>query len=789
MPPPGARPGFLALRRDPAQRAPWPLLGRARHPVTPPSRDTLARVSLASANEFVLRPHAIPYALLAAAVLVIAIVVMLRRGDLSIRAGFMGVSILGFTWGLGQAVTQCSTSEPLAELFTRILIGSEPFVGVALLLLVLALCGILTQLRRLLYAFGALAVIVCVLTWTTDLVISGVWVSAWSNWLPLAGPLQPLHLAVKAAPVLVGGFLVHRVRHEHRHQPYRRYLMIVTVAMLVAFTDTLVYYRVGVYQFSVVALLGAVGYTLWILFRTDLLYARGRGVDGGAVWELALVALLVPLIALAAWVASHYGQDGSPWLAILLIVPLYGAMQSIVLIVRSYVVRDDGPVLDDEAEQALEEFGELVKEPRSEAVVGDLLAELLGQHAHLGDPALYVVKERGGWRLAVADSPHTVSVPSAVERWLREQRRLVLRRELLIRRLGKLREALLELFDLLQADLLVPLVERGRLVGVVAARLPADSRELDAREQHLLCRSVRAAARALIYVDLFRDAMERLEMAREFEVAATSRVTREPGEQRQLYELCEIIGYYHATRQVGGHFWTSYELDDGRVLVVTGDVTDHGMPTALVAGTVSGACETVLRVRGADIDLVELMALLDRAVRSVGGERRYDMGCFAAVFAHDRVTYASAGHPPPWVCRRPAAGGREDDLHVLKTSGPRLGSASTGVTAEIMHVAAAELAWNDIVVICSESLVSLPGADREGYGERRLPRLLRRQARAAGSRLCRLIMDDLMTHAGDEPLSDDMSMVVIRLGGGSSRRRARTTGVRHANATDQFDTG
>jgi serine phosphatase RsbU (regulator of sigma subunit) len=746
-------------------------------------------VSLASANEFVLRPHAIPFALLAAGVLVMAIVVMLRRGDLPIRAGFIGVGVLGFTWAMGSAVTQCSTSEPLAELFTRIVAGAFSFIGPALLLLFLALCGILTQLRRLLYGFGALAVIVCVVTWTTDLVVAGVWKSAWGTWLPVGGPLQPLHFVILALPVVVGVFLVHRVRHEHRTQPYRRYLTVVTVAMLVGLVDVMVNYRVGVYLFSVVPALVAVGYTLWALFHTDLLYARGRGVDGGAVWELILVALLVPLVALAAWVASRYGADGSPWLAILLLVPLYGAMQAIVLIVRSYVVRDENPVLDSDAEQELEEFGELVKEPRNEAVVGELLAELLDQHGHLSDTALYVVKEQGGWRQAITGEPRLVAAPAAVERWLREQRRLVQRRELLIRRLGKLREALLEIFDRLAADVLIPLVERGRLVGVIAGKLPPDTRELHARELHLLRRAGRTAARALIYVDLFRDAMERLEMAREFEVAATSRVTREPGEQRQLYELCEVIGYHHATRQVSGHFWTSYELDDGRVLVVMGDVADHGMPTALVAATVSGACETVLRVRGTDVDLVELMALLDRAVRSVGGERRYDMGCFAAVFAGNRVTYASAGHPAPWVCRRPENGGREDDLRALETSGPRLGSASTGVTAEIMRVASAELQWNDIVVICSESLVAMPGGDGEGYGERRLPRLLRRQARAAGGRLCRVVMDDLATHAGDEPLSEDASMVVVRMGGGSSRRRARTTGVRPSSSDDPADSG
>lgn len=739
------------------------------------SRDTLARVSPASDTAFVFSPLAIPFLCLAAGLLAMVVVVTLRRGDLGIRAGFISAGLLACTYAAGVAVALCSTSPALAELLARVYAGAALLTSPAVLLLFLALCGVLTQLRRLLYGFGVLAVLVCATTWTTDLVFAGVWRTAWGVWLPYGGPWLPLYFVALASPVAVGLILAHRIRHEHRDQPYRRYLAVTALVMATALTDVILYYRSGVYPFSVAAMLVVVGLTLWSLLRSDLLHARGRGIDGGALWELALIALFLPMVALAAWVASRYGDARSPWLAILLIVPLYGGMQAIVLIVRSYVTGDGSPVLDSEAEQALEEFGELVKEPRGEAAVGELLSELLGQHGQLVDVVLYIPRDgKGPWTPAVAEGePRSVAIPTAVERWLREQRRLVLRRELLVRRLGKLRESLLEVLSGLGADALVPLVERGKLVGLIAGKLPGHVRELDAGELQVLRRAARTAARALIYVSLFRDAMERIEMARELEVAATSRVTREPGEQRQLYDLCEIIGYYHATRQVGGDFWSSYELDDGRVLVVMGDTADHGIPTALVSATVTGACETVLRVRGAGVDLRELMMLLDRAVRSAGGEHGYEMGCFAAVFEDARVCFASAGHPAPWVCRRPAHGGREDELLRLEAPGHRLGSAA-GVSAEAIAVASFELAWNDIVVICSDSLVRVPGPEGEPYGERRLPRLLRRQARASGGRLCRVVMDDLLAHGGEE-LARDFSLVAVRMGAGRSRRRARTT--------------
>jgi sigma-B regulation protein RsbU (phosphoserine phosphatase) len=722
-------------------------------------------------DEFVFRALSIPFLCLSAGLLALVVAVMLRRGDLVMRAGFISTGLVGIMWSLGIAATMCASHPEIAQLFARLYVGVVAFAGPSLLLLFLALSGIVAQFRFLLYAFTSLALLACLTTVATDWVIAGVWQTAWGIWYPRFGRLGLAHFALLALPMLVGLIAMYRVRNEHQIQRYRRYAGVVMVLIVATLSDLLLYHGVGVYPLSVVPGLVGVAFTLWSLFRGDLLHARGRGIDWGAVWEIGLIALLVPMIAVGAWVASRLPGPGASVVAILLLAPLYGAMQAVILIVRSYAASDGKPVLDNASEQALEEFGEMVKEPGSEADVGELLAELLGEHSRLGAVALHVVASPGTWKPATPDMPGPIEVAGAVETWLHEQRRPVLRRELGIRRLGKTREALLTVFERLGADVLIPMVERGRLVAVVAGTLPPGTRGLDLGDLALLRRATRAAARALIYLSLFREAMKRIEMAREVEVAATSSVTREPGEQRRLYDLCEIIVYHHAVRQVGGDWWSSHELEDGRVLVVMGEVSGHGVPTALVSATVAGACETALRMRGARIDLAELMELLDDAVRSVSGEHRYDMACFAALLDEHEVAYASAGHRAPWVCRRPMTGGREDELLALEASGARLGGPERAPIAAERFA----LAWNDIILICSESLWQASSLEGERYGERRLPRLLRRQGRAAGGRLCRVIIDDLLIHCGDRPVSEDLSMVAVRVGTGRSRRRARSS--------------
>lgn len=718
------------------------------------------------ADAFVFRALSVPFVLLSAGLLMLVVVVMLVRGDLTIRTAFASAALMTLPWAAGSGLT-ISLSEPaLVELFARIYAGSLVLLGPALMFLALGLSGLLARRRVLIYVSTALAVPSCLVTWTTDLVIDGLWQTPWGIWHPRAGILLPVHQAILFASVTLGLVLAWRALRDHRHRTYRRYFVVLWIPLAFGLSDALLYYEIGVYPFAVVPLLGAVVFTLWSLLHRDLLHARGRGVDWSAVWELALFVFMIPLVAIAAWAASGHGLGGGPLLAILLLVPLYGTVQAITLLVRSYLGRDAGPALDGAAEEALEAFGDLVKEPESAADVGELLADLLGRHSRMTDVALYMVDTPGTWKRVVPGTPVSIEVSTQIESWLHGQRRPVSARDLALRRLGKLREPLVALLDALGAVVLVPLSERGALVGVVAAALPADARGLDHGESQLVRDAARLAARALVYITLFRDAMERIELAKELETAMAAPVAREPGEQRYSYDVCEIIGCHQVARQVGGGWWTSDELEDGRVLVVTADVTGHGVPAALVSATVAGARETVLRMRDAHLDVVELLELLDQAVRTVDIEQRYGMRCFAALFDEHEVRFASAGYPAPWLCRRAGDGRRRDELHPLAASGTPLGASEPRFEA-----ARVALVPNDIVVIYSPGLLDAASPEGERYGAQQFQRFLERRARAAGERLCRAILDDAVAHRGGQALADDITLVTVELGGARARRR------------------
>src|SRR5439155_1405179 len=110
-----------------------------------------------------------------------------------------------------------------------------------------------------------------------------------------------------------------------------------------------------------------------------------------------------------------------------------------------------------------------------------------------------------------------------------------------------------------------------------------------------------------------------------------------------------------------GDFWGVYPLDErGRMLVAIGDVTGHGVASATVTAAAAAACDVIVRRMRDKLDLAELVAALDIAVRRVGrGELQ--MTCFASILDPEArtISYVSCGQTTPYVCR---AGAGEVEL-------------------------------------------------------------------------------------------------------------------------------
>ena len=147
----------------------------------------------------------------------------------------------------------------------------------------------------------------------------------------------------------------------------------------------------------------------------------------------------------------------------------------------------------------------------------------------------------------------------------------------------------------------VPLVSQGELIGLLNLGPRLSQQEYSADDRKLLNDLATQTAPAVQVAQLVRQqqqqAQERERIEQELRVARLIQQTLLP---KTLPDLpgYELAAYYQPAREVGGDFYDFLELEDGRLGLVVGDVTDKGVPAALVMATT----RTLLRASAQRLD-------------------------------------------------------------------------------------------------------------------------------------------------------------------------------------------
>ncbi|MCG8422183.1 MAG: SpoIIE family protein phosphatase [Proteobacteria bacterium] len=707
----------------------------------------------------------IPFWLLTLGLSGLVLIALLARGDTVLRVALMVTAATGLPWASGMAVVLSIDEAARAAAIGKLAVGSLTLVGPALLFLLLTITAGLEQHRKLVVGSAVLGAISCIITWRTDWVVADAWRSVlwedhvWEDQICLlkSGWLAEVHYGFLLVTLLVG-LLVSRAAMRANRPGVRADWIAVVIGLVgvVAIEGALLGREIGLYPFSVVPALIAVTIAFVAVGKYNLI--KSRGFDRASFYELAMLIGMVPIVLAIAIAASMAPGNGSgAGIAVILTVPLFVVVQASMTLIRDYLARQKR-ALSTDVDQRVAQYSDRVAQVRDEVLLAEELREAIEETTKLSHASLLVGINAGGLRHA-ADKDSGVLSPltRVLYNWLAARPYPLVHSDLATHRLGQARAEVEVLFNAASADVLVPLVDREKLVGVIAARL-AVGRSIEDTEIEVLGEVARSTARALTYVGLIREAEARMELAKEVEVAAAVQHARSTGEVRQRFGTCGLIAHYRPAAQFGGDWWMAHELPDGRVVVVIGDVTGRGTPAALVSSTIAGACQTAQAMLGVSCEVLSLLELLNDSVLTVG-EGEYPMSCFAAVIDLDAnlVSFANAGHPFPYRCRQ-VPGRDRAELHALISRGTRLGTRKPVLRAST--ISAKE---GDILVFYSDALVEAQNPEGRRYGDRRLQNVLQRFVHAAGDRACEVIIEDVLAYCGNQPLGDDLTLVVVRL--------------------------
>jgi serine phosphatase RsbU (regulator of sigma subunit)/anti-sigma regulatory factor (Ser/Thr protein kinase) len=298
--------------------------------------------------------------------------------------------------------------------------------------------------------------------------------------------------------------------------------------------------------------------------------------------------------------------------------------------------------------------------------------------------------------------------------------------------------------------LAVPLVSQGELIGVLNLGPRRSEQDYSTDDRKLLDALAAQAAPALRVGQLVRqqeaEARTRQRFEQELEVA---RLIQQNFLPKQLPDLpgWEVAALYRPAREVGGDFYDVIPLRDGQVGFVVGDVTDKGVPAALVMA----ATRSVLRASAQR--LVDPGAVLERVNDHLCPDMPEKMfvTCLYGVLepSSGRFRFANAGHDLPYV---KTVDGSEE----LRARGMPLGLMPGMAYEERATV----LARGESLLLHSDGIVEAHDPAGQMFG---FPRLKEAVAHhPGGAALIDRVLEDLSAHTGpDAEQEDDITMVTL----------------------------
>jgi PAS domain S-box-containing protein len=200
--------------------------------------------------------------------------------------------------------------------------------------------------------------------------------------------------------------------------------------------------------------------------------------------------------------------------------------------------------------------------------------------------------------------------------------------------------------------------------------------------------------------------------------------------------------------KVGGDFYDFIELDDHRLAVVVGDVCGKG----LAAATYIAMIKYMLRAYLAEShDPGDCLTRLNSAVHNqVPIEKFVTVGLSVIDTGEMIITHASAGHPPPLVCRR-------ESSHALDIQR----AVPLGVLSENRYVSSrSTIAGACSISLYTDGLLDARAEGAEPFGEERLLRALSENCCIPPQQVAKKLIDAAVEYSGDN-LRDDIALVVV----------------------------
>ncbi len=252
---------------------------------------------------------------------------------------------------------------------------------------------------------------------------------------------------------------------------------------------------------------------------------------------------------------------------------------------------------------------------------------------------------------------------------------------------------------------------------------------------------------------LLKESIEKERLEKELDVAREMQRKLIPAELPKLPQL-DISAVFIPAFEVGGDYYDFFEMSNGRLGFVVGDVSGKGISAAFIMAELRGVFESLSRLI---TDPREILVNANDILR-----KSLENSSFVTVAlgiydpANSRVNLVRAGHTPILYYNG-------EGISDLRPGGIGLGLNYTNIFSNSLEASELTVKENDILVVFTDGITEAKNSRLEDFGMERLKNIISEYKDSSADEITHRIINEVTLHSEANSQHDDITLVIIKM--------------------------
>lgn len=254
-------------------------------------------------------------------------------------------------------------------------------------------------------------------------------------------------------------------------------------------------------------------------------------------------------------------------------------------------------------------------------------------------------------------------------------------------------------------------------------------------------------------IDYTKEMQEKVRMEMELKTASGVQSTIIPQKMPDIENL-EIRFMYKPASETGGDWYYMYQFNEDIIYFFIGDVTGHGVSSALVAASVYGCVKTYMdffkKLSPPNPSMINL--IVNQLIYDIG--KLYYYMTFISIRLNlktGELLYCNSAHNRPIIYSK-------NSHYIFPETGLILGTPFEFIAKDEQI----QLKDNDLLFLYTDGVIEAENSEKEFFGEANIMELLQYGYSHDIDSIIESISENVEKFVSGKPLADDLTMVAIR---------------------------